>query len=563
MTDTPPFPPTLLAAHQARALAAVLAGRVSEALDSLREAIELTIAVRGDVEAAARTLAVVDLALARRPEATVAAPAIGVLYRALGMAALGAGCGEAAVACGEAAAARRPDDAEARYLAGVALTQAGRREDAVGHLARAVELAPAVAAHHLSLAEALLPLGRQPEAVAACRTAVALDPTSAATRFHLGVALAAGGPEQREAALASYREAVRLDPGLAEAHYNLGMALSADGQFAAAVDALDKARASRSLALVATFARGVCLLKLGHLRQGFRDYEARACRANAPDPALGIPEWTGASLAGRTILVRSEQGLGDSIQFVRYAALLKAQGARVVLACPPSLVPLLSTAPGVDLAMPWDQPVPAGIDCWLPLMSLPWRCGTELDSIPATVPYLAAEPDRVARWAAWLRERPGFRVGLAWQGHPTAAIDAGRSIPLAALAPLAGVPGVRLIALQKHHGLDQLDGLPAGLAVDQPGAGFDDGPGAFRDSAALLGGLDLLVTSDTAMAHLAGALGRRAWVLLKADADWRWLLDRSDSPWYPTMTLYRQRQPGDWADVAARVAADLAAATQT
>ncbi len=560
-----PHPSARLAMCQAQALAAVVGGRLAEAFERLRDAVALAVDGAGDPAAALGVLTAVDAALSRRPDAGALGPALGVLYQAVGLAAVGAQRTEAAVACGMAAAARRPDDPEAHHLAGVALVQAARHADAAQHLARAVELAPDRAAYRADLGDTLQVLGRMADAADAFRAAIALDPNRAATRFRLGLCLQASG--RPEAAADSYRDAVRLDPDLAEGHYNLGMALAAAGRDEEAVPALDRACTFKPLRLTATFARGVCLLRLGRLGQGFRDYEARDCRANLPDRPGKSPEWTGEPLAGRTILIRSEQGLGDSIQFIRYAALLKARGARVLFACPPSLLPLLGSAPGLDRILPWDQPPPPDIDCWLPLMSLPWRCGTELDTVPAAVPYLAPEPDRVRRWAAWLAKRPGFRVGLVWQGHPTAATEAGRSVPLAALAPLARIPGVRLIALQKHHGLDQLDRLPAGMVVERPGPGFDDGPGAFRDSAALLAGLDLLVTSDTAMAHLSGALARRTWVLLQRNADWRWLLDRSDSPWYPTMTLYRQRCPGDgvdpWADPIARIAADLAAAAQS
>jgi hypothetical protein len=217
--------------------------------------------------------------------------------------------------------------------------------------------------------------------------------------------------------------------------------------------------------------------------------------------------------------------------------------------------------PGVDLVAPDRTPAP-DVDLWAPLMSVPNRLGTTLATIPADVPYLAAEPDRVARWRGWLDTAvpaPALRVGLAWQGNPAIKIDAGRSVPLKTLAPLARVPGVRLVALQKHAGLDQLADWPAELPLDRPGPGFDDGPDAFLDTAALMMSLDLVVTSDTSIAHLAGGLGRPTLVMLRHAPEWRWMLDRPDSPWYPTVTLYRQARPAAWDGVVDRLAADLSA----
>ena len=197
-------------------------------------------------------------------------------------------------------------------------------------------------------------------------------------------------------------------------------------------------------------------------------------------------------------------------------------------------------------------------DFRLPLVSAPFRLGFDPNREPAEIPYLSAEPDLVAAWAEQLPAR-GLRVGIAWQGRADTPLDKGRSFPLRALAPLAQVPGVTLISLQQNAGTEQLAELPAGMAVATLGDGFDAGPDGFVDTAAVMASLDLVVTSDTSIAHLAGALGRPVWIALRHVPDWRWMLDRDDSPWYPTARLFRQRRPGDWSEVAERMAAALSA----
>jgi hypothetical protein len=292
----------------------------------------------------------------------------------------------------------------------------------------------------------------------------------------------------------------------------------------------------------------LALLTLGQTREGFREYRWRMRLAEAgPPPDLPGEEWLGGQIRGRTVLLYPEQGLGDMVQFARFAPLVAGRGAaRVVLLTRPPLARLLGTmrAPGVEVVPEGavdlgDNPLFAA------LMSAPELLDLDLPDVPAAVPYLFAEPERVERWRAVARLDHGFRVGIGWQGKPTSRADIGRSFPLRCFERLAALPGVRLVALQKEHGLDQLGRLPPGMVVEQLGPEFDDGPDAFLDAAAVMESLDLVVTSDTALAHLAGALGRPVWVVLKHSADWRWLRrDREDSPWYPTMRLFRQDAPG-------------------
>jgi tetratricopeptide (TPR) repeat protein len=357
--------------------------------------------------------------------------------------------------------------------------------------------------------------GDGPGAVEGLRRALALDPAAAPALWHLGRLLDAEAP---------LRRALALDPGFAAASQELGMHL----------------------------------LLRGRLAEGWPHYEGRRRAPSWVERAAGIdaPEWEGGPLAGRDLLLVAEQGRGDAIQFVRYAEPLARAGARVHLRAPGSMLRLLSTAPGVSGASAHDDPPPAA-DLWAYAMSVPLHLTPDLASIPARPRYLSAEPARVARWRARLAALPGLKVGLAWQGNPEVVGDRTRSVPPVHAAALAALPGVGAVSLQRAPDGGPLPpgSLPPG--IHDLGPELDAGPDAFLDTAAVIACLDLVVTSDTAIAHLAGALGAETWVALRARPDWRWLLDREDSPWYPTMRLFRQGEPGDWAGTYARVAAAL------
>jgi hypothetical protein len=266
------------------------------------------------------------------------------------------------------------------------------------------------------------------------------------------------------------------------------------------------------------------------------------------------------SLAGRTVLVHAEQGLGDTLQFCRYVPLLEARGVRVVFAVQPALKLLLrSLAANADIVA-YDQALPA-FDNRLALLSLPMLFGTVLSDIPARVPYLNAEPGRRSRWQTRLRALPGIKVGIAWQGNLETEKQGGfrgRSFALAALAPLAGLPGITLVSLQKGPGALQRAEVEFGRQVLELADPSYMGPEEMLDTAALIQELDLVVTSDTITAHLAGALGVPVWVALSTSADWRWFTGREDSPWYPNMRLFRQSTRGQWSPVFERIAGELA-----
>jgi hypothetical protein len=308
----------------------------------------------------------------------------------------------------------------------------------------------------------------------------------------------------------------------------------------------------------ARYNRGLTLLQAGQWQQGLQDYEYRWGRKSMPERRFDRPRWDGSSLEGKTVLVWSEQGLGDTIQFVRFAPLFQEKGARAVLECPGFMIPLLSTCAGIDLFVAEGQALPP-FDVQVPLMSLPGLLGVTPERLPGRAPYLSADSARVEAWRQRLPQEGKFRVGIVWQGNPRFQWDRWRSAPLEAFAPLARVEGVELVSLQKGPRLEQVDALRGRFAVKRPEGELDGEGGAFLDTAALLKCLDLVVCVDTAAGHLVGALGVPVWLVLSAVADWPWLRQGEDTVWYPSMRLFWQRVLGEWDDVFARMAAELSA----
>ena len=294
----------------------------------------------------------------------------------------------------------------------------------------------------------------------------------------------------------------------------------------------------------------LALLLQGRFAEGWEAYESRRqIRRIARDPGFVQPFWDGSPLGGRRILLTSEQGFGDTIQFVRYAPLVAARGGRVLLQCKPELKRLLAGQCGIEQVVTPGDATPA-FDVWCLLMSLPHLLGTTLQTIPAQVPYLTPDPHLIDKWGKRTAHEPaGLKVGLVWAGGAHNKNDRVRSLSLGALAPLAQVPGVRFYSLQKGAASDQARTPPAGMEMTDWTPELAD----FADTAALVANLDLVISVDTAVAHLAGAIGKPVWVLLPLSPDFRWLLNRDDSPWYPTVRLFRQPTRGDWASVIERV----------
>ena len=455
------------------------------------------------------------------------------------------------------------DEAILATYAGAALA-AGRSSEAEPVLRQAIARDPKSARLHLLFGNMRIEAGDVQGGCTAYETALLHDPAHADAYSNLGVQERSHG--DLGVALWFYRQALRIAPGNAEAWCNFGIAAVDAGMDSTAEQAFRKAVDLKPTYADAHMAFGTALLARGDFAAGLPAYEYRlkSARLGLGATSRVAPEWTGQDLTGRTLLILAEQGFGDAIQFIRYAALAKAAGAaRVIIGARAKLCNILAGAPGVDAVIAEGAPLPP-CDYQIAMMSLPHAFGTRLESIPARTPYLRPDPERVTRWARYLSKRSGFRVGLVWQGNPDPRVDKGRSIPLALFEPLATQKSVRLIALQKGFGAEQMAGMAAALGLESLGEDFDEGPDAFADTAAAILNLDLVITTDTAVAHVAGALGRPVWLLLKAWPEWRWLRGRSDSPWYPSARLFRQ--PLDpppagvspWVAVLAKVATELA-----
>ncbi len=432
--------------------------------------------------------------------------------------------GEAA-ACYLQAARLNPEHADAHYNLGKALHDLGRPAEAIPSYRRALQLNPDSVEGHNNLGNALRDLSQVDEAVACYEQALRLNPNFALTHNNLGNAYREQG--KLDMAAACYLEALRLKPDYDEAHVNLGMLRFLEGNFEA----------------------------------GWPEYEWRFRIKRLNLRSYPQPRWDGSSLVGKTILLQAEQGFGDTLQFIRYAPLVKERGGTVLSECPPELVRILQTCAGIDQIYPAGSVMPL-FDVRIPLLSLPAVLKTTLDKIPASVPYLEADANLVELWRQTISGDPSataLKVGIFWQGSPRFAqvecriADQKRSISLAQFEPLARLPGVRLFSLQKGYGTEQLAQWKDRWHIIDLGSKLGD----FMDTAAAMMNLDLVITADTAPAHLAGALGAPVWNLLYTAACWRWLCDREDSPWYPTMRLFRQKRLGDWDEVMGRVAAEV------
>ncbi len=445
---------------------------------------------------------------------------------------------------------RFPDHPLPWTALGITRSLNGDHEAAIAPLERAVKLSPTAEAHS-NLAAVFGKLKRWDDCERLAREAVRLNPGHGGGWANLGNCLRDQG-QYADAETALLR-ATTLDPHDPDAAGNLALTVATVGRHDAALRHYDHSLALRPDNVEVRFNRSIAYLTLGDFARGWPEYEARLqtdalkkTRREYP-----VPRWTGQPLAGKGILLVAEQGLGDGLQFLRFAEPLAKLGARVVVHPPEALVRLAHTVPGVAEVI--DTPnaaVRADFHC--PLMSVPLGLKTTVETIPNRVPYLTPPADAVAKWKERLTAVPGFRVGIVWQGNPEHAGDRWRSVPLSRFAPLAAVPGVTLCSVQKGSGSEQLK--DCGFPVTDLGGEI---AGDLADTAGLFVHLDLVLGIDTSPLHLAGALGVPAWLALAFNNDWRWLRDRDDTPWYPSMRLFRQPTLGDWDAVFTRLAAEL------
>jgi tetratricopeptide (TPR) repeat protein len=458
-----------------------------------------------------------------------------------------------------------PDCAPALCLLGEVAAARGENDVAEGLFRRALELADDRPHYHFALGCVLGARGDLAGAERSYRSALALAADHAGARINLGCLLQARGESEAGAGASGERAARELQeaiahfeaatvnaPASADGWINLGYALAQQRRAEEAVRAYDRALAIEPGRADAHLNRAMARLALGRWTEAWEDYEWRWPASGFPRPQFVQPEWDGSTLSQRTLLLYTEQGYGDAIQFVRYAPLVAARGARIILRCQPELKSLFQTVPGVARVVAVADPEPA-FDAHCALLSLPRLLRTTIDTVPVAVPYLSPAAKAAPGSPPDAGGSRKFRVGIVWASQSLFPGAALKSVPPAALAPLANLPGVEFHSLQMGEAgsPERRSSVPVSLR-DLTG-GIRD----FSDTAALIAGLDLTISVDTAVAHLAGAMGRPIWTLLPYVADWRWEPDEAASRWYPTMRLFRQRHRGDWGEVLARVAGEL------
>ena len=492
----------------------------------------------------------------------------------------------------EKAVQLRPDVFEGHFNLARLYELQHRLAEAATHYRHCLRLRPQALNVHLALAPLMAQLGRLPEAEQVCRDGLRFEPNNPSLHNNLGIILReqkrydealacfqrclslvppnAGvynnvgnvhlAMRHYDQALAAYEQALALDPNSPHTLESLGYFHKRQGKFTEALAYFDRVLALTPNAAGVRWNRCHVLLLLGRFNAGWGDYEARFDTVETIRQfgrrSFSKPRWNGEAIGDGTLLVHAEQGAGDSLQFCRYLPLLAGRAGRVLFECRHDLAPLMADLPGVEVieARPGGAEPFVAFDCHIPLLSLPGVFGTELETIPAAVPYLHADAARVASKAE-LIAGDGVKVGLAWAGSPTNIADERRSLTLSALGPLLAVDGVRFYSLQKGPAARQVHDLAKGMTVVDLDADIDD----FADTAAIMAHLDLVISVDTSVAHLAGALGVKVWTLIYHPPDWRWLLDRDDSPWYPTMRLFRQHRVDEWGPVIDDVASALRA----
>jgi tetratricopeptide (TPR) repeat protein len=480
----------------------------------------------------------------------------------------------------------QPSHVDALHLLGVLEHQAGRSEAAIALICKAIYLSPNAAAFYSSLGMAFRARGQTTEAMRCYQQALERNPKFAHAHYNMGNLFRDMG--QPDDAAACYRQALQLKPEFLDALSNLGLIHKSQGQLAEAIQCLREAvrldpTGANGLVNLGIALKeqgelaeaGVCyeealrlcpdhaltcwnrsLLRLlqGDFAGGWPDFELRWQAAGSMPRHADRPRWDGGPLEGKTILLHAEQSMADTLQFVRFATVVKKRGGRVVLECQPALLRLLAGVAGVDHVLPAGASLPP-FDVQAPLLSVPSLLRATPETLGTLEPYLRPEAELVSHWHAQLAPLAGYKVGIAWQSDSADPDDQVGAIPLRHFEALAHVDGVHLLSLQTGSGADQIRPLREFTVLDL-GDRFAHAGGLDEMAAAIMN-LDMVVTADTVVAHLAGALGARVWTVLPAVPEWRWQMDRPDSPWYPTMRLFRQRQRGNWAEVMQRVAESI------
>ncbi len=564
--------PDYAEAHNNLGAAQQSQGKFEEAIDNYRLAIRLKpddAEVYKNLGNALREKGELDEAIVSYRKATVLNPDDAEAYNDLGAALQKSGKFDEAMENHRQSIRLRPDYAKAHNNLGTALKEQDKLDEAIAIYRHALSLKPDYAEANNNLGIVLYEQGKLKEAIANYDRAIALKPDYAEAHNNLGNVLKKQG--KLDEAIAIYRHALSLKPDYAATHNNLGGALHEQGKLDEAIVSYDRAISLKPDYAEAHMNKSFTLLLTENFEKGWQEYEWRLRTKNHSSPTLRQPEWDGTPLNGRSILVHAEQGLGDTIQFVRYLPMVRARGGYVIFKCPPVLFRLLRNCKGFDEII---EQIPANesavqFDVYIPLLSLPGIFGTRPDTIPSDTPYIPVNSNLVSQWKLKLGNNDDYKIGIVWAGNPKHKDDRKRSCSLADFAPLANIPGLVFYSLQKEPASTEACNPPENMKLINLENELND----FADTAAVIANLDLVISVDTAVAHLAGGLGKPVWNLLHLVPDWRWMLKRDDSPWYPRprqnaiglanglaagaatfagragMRLFRQTRFNDWAGV--------------
>ncbi|MCG2720562.1 MAG: tetratricopeptide repeat-containing glycosyltransferase family protein [Thermodesulfovibrionales bacterium] len=436
-----------------------------------------------------------------------------------------------------------PEFGDAWNSMGVILQGQGMLDESIMHYQKALEIDPNFADAYYNIGKALQQKGCLNEAVVNYQKALQLNPDSAEVHNNIGFCFHEKG--QNDEALSHFQKAIDLNPEFAEAYYNLALNYHDKKMIKKAIEYYEKAIECKNDFVRAHWNMSCALLLSGDFERGWKEYEWRWKLKEHRGYRTTHTRWDGSDIAGQTILLHAEQGFGDTIQFIRYAPLVAQRGARVIVQCPKELLPLIRKVKGIEQVLSKEGQMPK-FDLQCPLLSLPLLFGTTLENIPCEIPYISADLSLFRNWRALLRSDSSMlKVGLVWSGRTKGKREHRRSCPLSFFSAFTQFDNIMFYSLQKGDGSEEAKMPPKGMRLIDCQEDLHD----FSDTAALIANLDLIVSVDTAVAHLAGSLGKPVWTMLPFIPDWRWLLNRDDSPWYPTMRLFRQPSPGDWQSV--------------
>lgn len=436
-----------------------------------------------------------------------------------------------------------------------ALDKENKKTDALIYYKKALEINPHDSSTLYATANVCRDLELFQEAAALYSQAMALEPRNlqlvfdAANMFNM--------TDELDTALTLYKKILAVNPLLMEVLYNYGYTLKKKGLIKQSIAIYQRILAIRPDYAHPHFSLALAYLSLGEFEKGWKEYEWRWKAYNEEPKKFSQPRWTGENVQGKTILLYAEQGLGDSFQFIRYAQLMHRMGARVIFQAQPPLKKILSLCPYLDSVIAIGEPLPT-FDYHLPLMSCPLVFNTVASTIPHEIPYLYADRSLESKWKKLLANDKNFKIGICWQGNANYSTQflrktvAAKSMPVRSFEPLCAIQGITLYSLQKINGTEQLKELDH-LSIKTFNADFDEKNGRFMDSAAVIKNLDLVITIDTSIGHFAAALGTPTWIMLPNPADWRWMINKNDTPWYPNVRLFTQQKTGDWDSVVNQV----------